>query len=130
MNMSGAEGGEKFDLAERTARFGEAVVRFVRPIKRTDETRVLIRQLVRAGTSIGANYLEADEAGSKKEFRYRISLCKRETKETRYWLRMLVCAAPSSRDTSPGRPSCWTAPWARLSSVDGRVGCAWAGQGP
>jgi four helix bundle protein len=58
-------------------------------------TRPLISQLVRAGTSIGANYVEADEAGSKKEFHYRISLCKRESRETQHWLRMLSPAIPN-----------------------------------
>jgi four helix bundle protein len=71
---------------------------FARAIKRNAVTGPLVRQLVRSATSIGANYLEADEAGSKKEFRYRISVCKRETRETQYWLRMLVAAAPDAAD--------------------------------
>jgi four helix bundle protein len=58
----------------------------------------LISQLVRSATSVGANYLEADEAGSKKEFRYRISICRREARETQYWLRMIVTAVPELRD--------------------------------
>jgi four helix bundle protein len=94
------EGNAKYDLAERTARFGEEVIRFSMKVKRTEETRPLLRQVVRSGTSIGANYLEADEAGSRKEFRYRISICKREIKETRYWLRMIVCASPPARDNA------------------------------
>ena len=84
----------KYDLAERTARFGETTIRFCRRVKTTAITSPLIRQLVRSATSIGANYVEADEAGSKKEFRYRISVCKRETRETQYWVRMLVAAVP------------------------------------
>lgn len=91
-------GTRKYDLAERTARFGEAVIGFCQRVKATAVTSPLIRQLVRAATSIGANYVEADEAGSKKEFRYRISVCKRETRETQYWIRMLVAAAPQSKD--------------------------------
>src|SRR5262245_29645950 len=86
--------GPKYDLAERTARFGEELIRFSQSIKRSSVTDPLIRQLVRSATSIGANYVEADEAGSKKEFCYRISICKRETRETQYWLRMVVAAAP------------------------------------
>jgi four helix bundle protein len=101
MNTAAAKPDEdKFDLAERTARFGESILRFAKSVKRTEETRPLIRQVVRSGTSIGANYLEADEAGTKSEFRYRISICKREIKETRYWLRMIVCACPSVRDSA------------------------------
>jgi four helix bundle protein len=95
-----SEGNAKYDLAERTARFGEEVIRFSMKVKRTEETRPLLRQLVRSGTSIGGNYLEADEAGSRKEFRYRISICKREIKETRYWLRMIVCASPPVRESA------------------------------
>ncbi len=94
MDDTGGSQLRKYDLAERTARFGEDVIAFAHAIKRNAVTTPLIRQLVRSATSIGANYLEADEAGSKKEFRYRISVCKRETRETQYWLRMLVAATP------------------------------------
>jgi four helix bundle protein len=55
-------------------------------------TLPLIGQLVRAGTSIGANYCEADEAVSKKEFRCKIGTCKKESKEARHWLRMIAAA--------------------------------------
>jgi len=54
--------------------------------------------LVDAGTFVGSNYCEADDAGSKKEFLYRISLCKRESRETKHWLRMIVAAEQSLRD--------------------------------
>lgn len=91
------EEGREYDLAERTAVFGENVVRFATSIRETPVTKPLISQFVRAGTSIGANYVEADEAGSKKEFRYRISLCKRESRETKHWLRMLVAAVEDLR---------------------------------
>ena len=87
----------KYDLAERTACFGEEVIRFVRTIRPDAVTIPLVKQLVRSATSIGANYGEADEAGSKKEFRYRISVCKRESRETKHWLRMLAVASPQSK---------------------------------
>jgi four helix bundle protein len=57
----------------------------------------LIRQVVRSGTSVGANYCEADEAPSRKDFRYKMSLCKKELKETKHWLRMIVAADPAAR---------------------------------
>src|SRR5688500_9591310 len=91
------DGGE-FDLAERTARFGETVIRFCTEIRRTPITSPLISQLVRAGTSIGSNDCEADEAGSKKEFKYRISVCCRESRETKYQLRMIVAAVPEKAE--------------------------------
>jgi four helix bundle protein len=87
-----------YDLAERTATFGEAVIAFVLTVRRNDVTGPIIRQLIRSATSIGANYTEADESGSKKEFRYRISVCCREARETQYWLRMLAAADPSAKD--------------------------------
>jgi four helix bundle protein len=89
-----------YDLAERTALFGEQIVAFARTIKLDAVTRPLVSQAVRAGTSVGANYCEADEAGSAKEFRYRISLCNREIRETKHWLRMLAAAWPAGKDAS------------------------------
>ncbi len=68
--------GPHYDLEERTARFGEATIGFAKRVPRDPITEPLIPQLVRAGTSIGANDCEADDAGAKKEFRYRISICK------------------------------------------------------
>lgn len=57
-------------------------------------TLPIISQLVRAGTSIGANYCEADGAESRKDFKHKIGICKKEAKETKYWLRMIGKAAP------------------------------------
>jgi len=86
-----------YDLAERTAAFGEAVIRFARSGPRSPVTDPLIRQVVKSGTGVGANYCEADEAGSRKEFKYRISVCKREAGEAKYWLRMIVAAHPPAK---------------------------------
>ena len=85
---------KQYDLEERTARFGEAIIRFAQKIPMNPVTEPVIGQLVRAGTSVGSNYGEADDAGSKKEFRYRISVCKRESRETKHWLRMTAAVAP------------------------------------
>lgn len=91
-----------FDLEERTARFGEAVIDFASTIPRTAVTRRLIEQLVGCGTSVGANYCEADDAVSKKEFRLRCGTCKKEARETKYFLRMIVRAVPELK--SHARP--------------------------
>ena len=88
----------RFDLEERTARLGEDIIAFAKQIPRTQITEPLITQLVRSGTSVGANYCEADDAGSRKEFRYRISVCKRECRETKHWLRMMAAALKESAD--------------------------------
>jgi len=83
-----------YDLEERTARFGEMVVDFARTIPRDSVTDRIISQLVGAGTSVGANYIEADDSVSKKEFLKCIGTCKKEARETKYFLRMAVRAVP------------------------------------
>ena len=75
--------------------FGEAIVRFTKRIPRDPTNNRLIDQLVGAGTSVGANYCEANEAVSKKDFRYIISHCIKEAKETRFFLRMVAASEPS-----------------------------------
>jgi len=92
--------GEKppFDLQERTALFGEAVIRFCKKLPRTPVNNRLIDQLVGAGTSIGANYCEATERLSQKDFRCIISRCVKETKESRFFLRMCATAEPKFAD--------------------------------
>jgi four helix bundle protein len=87
-----------FDLEERTARFGESVIAFAKRIPVNPVTMPLISQVVRAATSVGANYCEADEAESGKEFRYRIGVCKREARETKHQVRMIAAAQPELRD--------------------------------
>ena len=72
-----------YDLAERTATFAENIVRFARTLPEDVVTRPLISQVVRSGGSVGANYCEADDAVSKKEFRLKIGTCRKEAKETK-----------------------------------------------
>ncbi len=88
----------KYDLEDRTARFGEMVIKFARKVPRDPITQPLISQIVRLATSVGANYCEADDAHTKREFRHRICLCKKETRETMHWFRMMVAASPPVRD--------------------------------
>ena len=99
---NGQTTGGKNDLHERTACFGEAVIRFAKRVPAGPATGCLIDQMVRAGTSVGANYCEADDAESRKDFRHKISLCLKEVKETRHWLRMMAAAAPDLRDDARG----------------------------
>jgi len=86
-----------FDLGERTARFGEDIIKFSLKITRSPVNDRLINQLVGAGTSIGANYSEADDSVSKKDFKNRIGTCRKESKETKYWLRMIAVAEPTMK---------------------------------
>ena len=83
-----------YELEERTAQFGEAIVRFAKRIPRGPTNNRLIDQLVGCGTSIGANYCEADERVSKKDFRCTIGRCVKEAKETKYFLRLIAAAEP------------------------------------
>ncbi|CAD7775156.1 MAG: 23S rRNA-intervening sequence protein [Candidatus Methanoperedenaceae archaeon GB37] len=89
---------KEYDLEEGTARFGKAIIEFVKTLSRNPINGPLIRQVVRSGTSIGANYMEADGAESKKDFQHKISICKKESKETKHWLRMIAKANPNRKD--------------------------------
>lgn len=86
-----------YDLEERTARFGEDIIDFAKTIPQTPVTNRLIGQIVGAATSVGANYLEADDAVSKKEFLKNIGTCRKEARETKHFLRMIVRAVPESK---------------------------------
>ena len=83
-----------YDLEERTGRFGEAIIDFAKKIPTGPLTDQIISQLVGAGTSEGANYDEADDAVSKKEFLKCIGTCKKEARETKHFLRMTARAVP------------------------------------
>lgn len=89
---------KKYDLEERTAKFGETIIEFVLSLPDTSVNRPLKSQIVRAGTSIGANYMEADAAESRKDFQHKIALCKKESKETMHWLRMIAKANPQKKE--------------------------------
>lgn len=80
--------------------FGEAIIKFAKRVPRNEVTIPLIGQVVRSATSIGANYCEADDAVSKKEFRHKIGTCKKEARETKHWLRMIVPAEDEMRSSA------------------------------
>ena len=88
----------KYDLQERTAKFGERVIEFAASMKDSPINRPLISQLIRAATSIGANYMEADGAESRKDFQHKLGICKKEAKETLHWLRMIAEANPDRKE--------------------------------
>jgi four helix bundle protein len=87
-----------FDLEERTSRFGEQIILFAKKIPDNSRNGRLIGQLIGAGTSIGANYCEADEYVSKKDFRNMIGRCKKEAKESLFFLRMIAASEPDLAD--------------------------------
>lgn len=84
-----------YDLGERTARFGEQVVLFAKKIPWNPVNDRLIDQLVGAATSVGANYCEADDGVSRADFKHRIGISRKESRETKFFLRMVAVAEPS-----------------------------------
>jgi four helix bundle protein len=89
---------QTYDLEERTAKLGESIIILCSRIKKDSITNSLINQIVRSGTSIGANYMEANQASSRKDFRNKIYIAKKEANETMHWLRMITKACPEHRD--------------------------------
>ena len=87
-------------LIERTAVFGENTVDLIKSVKPDFYNRSILDQLSRSGTSIGANYCEATNASSKKDFRNKIFICKKEAQETKHWLRMLARSNPETEKTA------------------------------
>lgn len=85
---------KRYDLPERTAVFGENTIELLKKVPETAITRNLIEQLCRAATSVGANYIEADDAISRKDFRYRIRISRKEAKECKHFFRMIAKAHP------------------------------------
>lgn len=79
----------QYDLEQRTFDFAKQVRLFIRQIPKTVANVEDIRQLVRASGSVGANYIEANESLSKKDFLMRIKICRKEAKESRYWLQLI-----------------------------------------
>jgi four helix bundle protein len=90
---------KKYDLEERTGKFGENIIIFCRKLNQDAISKPIIIQAVKSGTSIGANYKEANGASSKKDFQNKIFICKKEAQETMHWLRMLLTAFPNERDS-------------------------------
>ena len=89
---------KKYDLEERTAKFAEDIIRFAKKIPVNLVMQRIIPQLVAAGTSLGSNYCEADDAESSRDFKHKIGICKKEARETKYWLRVVAVAVPELKE--------------------------------
>lgn len=89
---------DDYDLVERTARFGEAVIDLCLTLETHPAVKPLVSQIVRSATSVGANYCEADDAETPRDFRHKIALCRKESRETMHWCRMLARACPDRKD--------------------------------
>ena len=99
-----------YDLEERTAKFGEAVIEFLKKVPLGPRTNRLIDQLTGCGTSVGANYVEADDAVSKKEFIKIIGTCRKEARESKFFIRMIVKACPNLRSAA-------VSPWCEANEL-------------
>ena len=88
----------KYNLEERTVCFGEEIVKLCKNIPHGVISKPIISQLVRSGTSVGANYMEANGASSYKDFRNKIFICKKEIQETKHWLRIMLSIAPDNKN--------------------------------
>ena len=88
---------DNYDLEERTARFAEKIVKFCKDIKVTPVNKRIIEQLVASSGSVGANYCEATEAESKKDFIHKMNIARKEIKESKHWLRLLSKANPKKK---------------------------------
>jgi len=95
LHETNSAGKPRFDLEERTARFGESIIRFAKKIPRNPVNNRLIDQRVGAGTGVGANYCEANDGVSRKDFRHKIGTCRKEAKEAQFFLRMVATAEPN-----------------------------------
>lgn len=89
--MPETQGSKRYDLEDRTEEFARSVGKFVESLQKTMSNLEYGKQLIRSSGSVGANYIEANEALSKKDFVMRIKICRKESKESRYWLRLVNC---------------------------------------
>lgn len=81
---------KKYDLEERTFQFARQVAVVSKKLVRTLSNAVYVKQLLRSSSSVGANYVEANESLGKKDFLMHVRICRKEAKESRYWLRLVV----------------------------------------
>lgn len=83
---------KKYDLEERTLEFAKRVIEFIGKLEKNIANIEIGKQLIRSSGSVGANYIEANEALSKKDFVMRIKICRKEAKESCYWLKLVTCS--------------------------------------
>ncbi len=105
------------DLCERTFQFAKAVRLFVRKLPKTISNIEDVKQLVRSSGSVGANYIEAQEAVSRKDFRYRVCVSRKEARESIYWLRLLNTGTVEAIDVERQQLLCECSELLRIRSA-------------
>ncbi len=93
--MDNSQKTKTYDLEQRTLEYAKRIIRLCKNISGNIENNILSNQLMRSGTSLGANYREANETVTKKDFSFRMRICRKEAKETIYWLQLVIEANPS-----------------------------------
>ena len=89
---------KKYDLEERTLKFGKRIIGLAKSLPKSAVNKRLVDQVIRSGTSMGANYREANETETKRDFKFRIRICRKEGKETIYWLKLIIEANPEFKE--------------------------------
>lgn len=87
-----------YDLEERTKKFSMSMIEFLLKLQRNEVNKSLINQLIRSSTSVGANYCEANAASSRKDFKNKISICRKEIQETKYWIELVAKSNPEEKN--------------------------------
>ncbi len=85
---------KQYDLEQRTEEFAKSVITACKKLPKGTINNELVSQEVRSAGSVGANYIEANEGLSKKDFANRIKICRKEAKECRYWLKLIASTNP------------------------------------
>ncbi|MEW6417843.1 MAG: four helix bundle protein [Nitrospirota bacterium] len=96
--MDKLQNSKQYDLEDRTLNFAKKIIEFVNKLPKTLSNIEISRQMVKASGSVGANYIEANESLSKKDFLMRVKICRKEAKETRYWLKLISCDKESEKE--------------------------------
>jgi four helix bundle protein len=96
--MSKNQNSKQYDLEERTLNFAKEVIEFVKILPGNTANAEITKQVIRSAGSIGANYIEANESLSKKDFVMRIKICRKESKESSYWLKLAELKSSSGEN--------------------------------
>ena len=96
--MLKTQNSKPYDLEDRTLEFGKRIIRMCKVLPRNTISNVLVNQVMRSGTSMGANYREANETETKKDFCFRMRICRKEGKETIYWLNLIIESDPELKE--------------------------------
>ena len=109
------------DIHDRLLKFGIRIVRFCRALSRNFDNRVISNQLIRSGTSIGANMQEADSAASRKDFMHKVTIAKKEAQETNYWLKIIKGSDLLNHEKNEGELMCLLKECGELTRIIGAI---------